>query len=106
MKICTITCHDVYNHGASLQAYGLMTYLQNSGYQTEIIDYKPEYLSNHYNLLHISNPKFNKNIITKLIYLTIKLPGRINGLKRKKKFDLFTSKYLNITKKDLLVMKK
>lgn len=27
MKICTITCHDVYNAGASLQAYALMTFL-------------------------------------------------------------------------------
>lgn len=28
MKIKTITCHNVYNVGASLQAYALLTYLK------------------------------------------------------------------------------
>ena len=41
--IKTITCHDVYNYGASLQAYALMEYLLNHGFQAEIIDYKPVY---------------------------------------------------------------
>ncbi|MED4209306.1 polysaccharide pyruvyl transferase family protein [Priestia megaterium] len=98
MKICTITCHDVYNHGASLQAYGLMKYLMNCGHEVEIIDYKPDYLSNHYKLLDINNPKWEKNIVTKLIYLTLKIPGRVSGLKRKKAFDRFTSQYLKLTK--------
>ncbi|QGQ47218.1 polysaccharide pyruvyl transferase family protein [Metabacillus sediminilitoris] len=98
MKICTITCHDVYNHGASLQAYGLMTYLLKMGHDVEIIDYKPDYLSNHYNIFSISNPKWNRNFFTKFIYLTIKIPSRIPGLKRKKVFDQFTSNYLRVTK--------
>ena len=62
MKICTITCHDVYNHGASLQAYALMSYLNSRGHQVEIIDYKPEYLSGHYKMFSIDNPKWEKNI--------------------------------------------
>jgi UDP-N-acetylglucosamine transferase subunit ALG13 len=68
------------------------------GHEVEIIDYKPDYLSNHYNLLSIDNPKWEKNIITKLTYLTLKVPTRLRGLKRKKAFDRFTSKYLNLTK--------
>lgn len=39
MKICTITCHDVYNVGASLQAYALQTYLKSLGHDVKIIDY-------------------------------------------------------------------
>lgn len=31
MKIKTITCHKVNNHGANLQAYALMHYLENWG---------------------------------------------------------------------------
>ena len=31
MKIKTITCHDVYNVGASLQAYALVTYCASWG---------------------------------------------------------------------------
>ena len=97
MKICTITCHDVYNHGASLQAYGLMKYLMNCGHDVEIIDYKPDYLSNHYNLFSINNPKWKRNILTKVIYLALKIPGRILSLKKKRSFDNFTSKYLKKT---------
>lgn len=97
MKICTITCHDVYNHGASLQAYALMTYLEKCGNDVKIIDYKPDYLSNHYKLFIITNQKWKKNILTKIIYLTLKFPERIIDLKRKRAFDKFTKKYLKLT---------
>ena len=45
MIVKTITCHDVYNFGASLQAYALMKYISDRGHDVEIIDYKPDYLS-------------------------------------------------------------
>lgn len=98
MKICTITCHDVYNHGASLQAYGLMKYLTNCGHDVEIIDYKPDYLSNHYNLWSIDNPKWEKNMLTKFLYVTLKIPTRIRERAKKKAFDSFTSRFLKITR--------
>ena len=47
MRIRIITCHDVYNAGASLQAYALMQYLKDRGHEVKIIDYKPDYLSRH-----------------------------------------------------------
>ncbi|MCA1061473.1 polysaccharide pyruvyl transferase family protein [Rossellomorea aquimaris] len=97
MKVLTITCHDVYNHGASLQAYSLMKYLQKCGHDARIIDYKPDYLSNQYNLLSINNPKWEKNILTKLLYLALKFPLRLRELQRKKAFDHFKSKYLRLT---------
>ena len=40
MKISTITCHDVYNHGASLQAYALQKALEEFGFFCEIINYR------------------------------------------------------------------
>lgn len=99
MRIKTITCHDVYNSGASLQTYALMKYLQNQNHEVEIIDYKPDYLSNHYKLFLIANPKYEKNIVLKFIYLALKLPGRILALKNKKIYDNFREQYLNITPK-------
>lgn len=96
MKIKTITCHDVYNHGASLQAYALQTYLSSLSHDVEIIDYKPDYLSNHYNLWSVSNPVFDKPVV-KQLYLLAKLPGRLIALRRKHKFDEFTQKYLRLT---------
>ena len=99
MKIKTITCHDVYNSGASLQAYALMKYLQELGHDVEIINYKPVYLDNHHKLLVVNNPRYKQNIILKSIYIMLKLPGRIFNLKNKKKFDDFKKNYLKITNK-------
>lgn len=98
MKIATITCHDVYNFGASLQAYALQEFCKSLGCEYEIINYKPHYLSGHYNLWKISNSRFNKIFIRQL-YLLVKLPGRIIQLKRKRRFDSFTKSYLQISSK-------
>ncbi|MBI9068655.1 MAG: polysaccharide pyruvyl transferase family protein [Salinivirgaceae bacterium] len=97
MKIKTITCHDVYNHGASLQAYSLQQYLLSLGHDVEIIDYKPLYLSRHYRLWLISNPFWNKYFLLRIAYIILKLPPRLIALKRKRAFDLFTRKYLDLT---------
>lgn len=83
MKICTITCHDVYNVGASLQAYALQTYLKSLGHDVRIIDYKPDYLSQHYRLDIVSNQKYDKPFLRQA-YLLAKLPGRLRILPRKR----------------------
>mgnify|MGYP002568479601 FL=1 len=96
MRICTITCHDVYNAGASLQAYALQTYLKSLGHDVKIIDYKPDYLSQHYRLDVIGNPKYDKPLL-KQAYLLAKLPGRLRMLPRKEAFDRFTAAHLDLT---------
>ena len=97
LNIKTITCHDVYNVGASLQAYALSTYLMSLGHQVEIIDYKPDYLK-HYELWGVRNPRYNRPILRE-VYNLLKLPKRIKNRfsRRKKAFDDFTKKYLCIT---------
>lgn len=99
MKIKTITCHDVYNVGASLQAYALARYLNSLGHETEIIDYKPDYLV-HYKLFGIGNPKYDKPFLREA-YCLAKLPGKLKARfsKRKKEYDLFTKTYLPLTGK-------
>lgn len=98
MKICTITCHDVYNVGASLQAYALQAYLQALGHEVRIIDYKPEYLSRHYRLDIVGNPKYDKPFL-RFAYLLAKLPGRLRMLPRKREFDRFKAEHLNLTRR-------
>lgn len=98
MKIKTITCHDVYNSGASLQAYALQNYLNTLGHHVEIIDYKPDYLSRHFDLWSVTSPKWNRNILTRIVYLMLKFPGRLCARKKKKAFDQFKDKYLVLTK--------
>lgn len=99
MRIKTITCHDVYNVGASLQAYALSSYLQRLGHDVEIINYKPDYLSRHYNLTCVGNSRYDKPVL-KQLYLLLKLPGRLKAKysRRKKEYDYFTSNYLLCTK--------
>lgn len=98
MKIKTITCHDVYNLGASLQAYALAAYLKDCGHDVQIIDYKPDYLSRHYSLTWVPNPSYDRPIIRQA-YLLAKLPGRLKARRslRKKNFDSFREAYLPLT---------
>lgn len=100
MKIKTITCHDVYNTGAGLQAYALQTYLSSLGHDVEIINYKPDYLSNHYLLWGVGNPAYDKPLLREA-YNLVKLPGRLKARysRRKKCFDAFKVKYLCTTLK-------
>ncbi|GAB6122616.1 polysaccharide pyruvyl transferase family protein [Dysgonomonas termitidis] len=95
MRIKTITCHEVYNYGATLQEYALLHYLQTLGYESQAIHYKPDYLSNHFDLKMISNPRFQKFPL-KYFYLLAKFPERITSLRKKKSFDKFTARYLNV----------
>ena len=100
MRIRTITCHDVYNLGAGLQAYALAAYLKAEGHDVQLIDYKPDYLSRHYQLGYVPNPRFDRPLVRQA-YLLAKLPGRMKALlgKRKKHFDLFRKQYLPVTQK-------
>lgn len=100
MKIKTITCHDVYNYGASLQAYALAKYLMSIGHEVEIINYKPNYLSNTYAIWAKPSEKYDK-ILLRQLYQIIKLPGRLTAQfsRRKKAFVKFKKKYLPLTKK-------
>ena len=93
MKVKTITCHQVYNQGASLQEYALLRFLNDNGFQAEAIRYKPEYLSHHFSFFAVGNAKYNLPIIRQL-FLLAKLPGRLIDLKRKKAFDEFEKKYI------------
>lgn len=97
MIIKTITCHDVYNHGATLQAYALMEYLHDQGHDVEIIDYKPDYLSKRYTIFLIGDNWKNKNIIVKISYLLFKFPSRLIASKAKIPFILFKKKHMRIT---------
>lgn len=100
MKIKTITCHHVYNAGASLQAYALAQYLREKGHEVQIIDYRPDYLSRHYRLDRVDNPRYDRPFL-RAAYLLAKLPGRLwrLGSRKKRQFDRFTREYLPLTRR-------
>jgi hypothetical protein len=103
MEIKTITCHDVYNYGATLQAYALMKFLQNKNHDVEIINYKPVYLCTRYNFWYIaSQSRYGKLCeISKFFHLLYALKNytkRYKTIERKEPFDKFKKYFLNVTK--------
>lgn len=99
MRVLLLTCHNVYNCGASLQVYALQTYLELIGCEVEIVNYIPKYLDK-YRLLKLSNPKFDK-VLLKQAYMMAKFPSRLKSRfsKTKKLFDKFTAENLKVTEK-------
>lgn len=98
MKIKTITCHQVYNYGASLQELALVEFLKINGHDAESIAYKPNYLTDVHKLFSCLSPKWSKNPLTKAVYISLKLPQRLKLLKKQKNFDTFEKKYIPISK--------
>lgn len=96
-----MTCHHVYNYGATLQAFALQHYLESLGHEVEIIDYR---LSTHrrYEWSYIYPEGRLYHLSQKLPFLKwpIRLCRNMNQLitwGRKKSFDNFDSQYLHLT---------
>ena len=102
MKIKTITCQRAINHGANLQAYALMRYLESLGNDVEIIDYYPEWFK-PFRPFYCGTQKYASNPFLKFSYICVKLPGRIKSYvkyiksKRKKNFEAFRERYYKLT---------
>lgn len=104
MKINIITCHDVYNYGASLQAYALSTYLMAIGHEVEIIDYKPDYLSHHYEFGYVDERNkyyqlCKKSKIFHFVYSLRLVPVTFATWRRIKPFSRFKKERLKCSKR-------
>lgn len=104
MKINIITCHDVYNYGASLQAYALQEYIRSLGHDVSIIDYKPCDSSGRYDFWTIPKTCRIYRLTQKckpiaFLYCLYRAPARFCTIGRKKPFDNFKLNYLTCTKK-------
>lgn len=84
MKCSMITIHHIPNFGSVFQAYGLQKYLQQQGFDAEVIDYRPAYYDAGRNKL--------KTLVGKVLNLK-------PYLTRKKKFESFVKKYENLSAK-------
>ena len=98
MKINTLTTYDVYNYGASLQAYALQQYLINLGHHVEIINYQPDYLTRKYDYKWV-NPesKLSRYALTRFVYRIMKYLQRKTTMGRKRVFDEFNHQVLKET---------
>ena len=104
MKINTITCHHVYNYGATLQAYALQHYLEQQGHEVEIINYRPFYQRGQYDLFYVIPGSKGEKWARKcklIAFLFALYRNRVNFRTwgRKKSFGLFNQQFLKTTSK-------
>ncbi len=92
MKICTITCQNAANHGARLQCYALVHWLQKQGHEVEVIDYRPAATIDQKLWFW---PGFS---IKDWARLPLQYSFRKKNLTRRKYFDAFSHKYIPLTK--------
>lgn len=97
MKIGIITCHDVYNFGSSLQAYALCKYLNDKGFESEIIDYKPDYLYRLIDFMEVDSPKWKRNVLTRWIYRMYTLPVKLRWLVKYYNFKKFNHMHFQLS---------
>ena len=112
MKIRTITCHHSYNHGAMLQAFALVKYLQSQGHDVAVIDYQPDYMPGHkVDPGFVSVGFFSIFGIRHLYgwYKRIQAPKRKDYYEleqsRRDAFELFFSKFIPVTQKQYTTLK-
>lgn len=106
MKIKTITCHHVYNYGASLQAYALQHYLESLGHEVEIIDFNPWFHCDRYNpFWYPKNGKYAPvfKVLPFLRVLVMPFKAFVNGMfvtwGRKSAFDSFEKKHYHLSRR-------
>jgi hypothetical protein len=88
LDIAIVTFHCSFNFGSALQAYALQTAIKKYGHRIQIIDYRSRDF-NSYRLMRLSRPKTIIHLLSRY--------SRNN--KRKKSFEVFWRKYLNLTSK-------
>ena len=103
MKIKTITCHHVYNYGATIQAFALQDYLEHQGHEVEIIDYRlPKHrryeIFAHFPTIGRAYPYLEKYPPLRYIYYPYKRRNMLKTWGRKKAFDNFDRDYLHMSK--------
>lgn len=92
MKIGIITFHSAHNYGAVLQAYALNKKIINLGYEAEIIDYRPQFITELYSVNPIHKLYKLKSIISLLSIYPIRF-------KKYKKFQQFINNELVLSDK-------
>lgn len=95
MKVGILTFHCAHNYGAMLQAYGLQMFLQRSGFDVSIIDYRPDYLIRDYRIYSASYwlSRSLKGCLRKIRHEAILHRIRI---KRHKQFNAFMASHFKL----------
>lgn len=98
MKVAVITRHAITNYGSLLQAFATQHVIESIGHECEIINYirDDESYTKHEKTLLARKPEWNRNLIKKMIYLSLRQTESILAGKR---FEKEQEKYLHLTKR-------
>lgn len=102
MKIGILTFHCAHNYGAVLQAYALKEVLMSIGHEVSVIDYRPSYLTKPYKVLRDWPRKREDSLGTFLFKSFRQLFILVMRFKKKRIFEHFVNKYLNLAEFDSL----
>ena len=91
-KIGIVTFNNAINYGAVFQCYALQEFLKKMDCNPFVINYRSKFIEKCYSPFYISNRKVLNGIVRGLFF------GRIMNNK-KKRFESFCNKYLNLSKK-------
>ena len=97
MKAGIITCHDVFNPGSSLQAFALSHFLAEQNVDTEIIDYKPDYMYRLIDFIKVDSIKWQKSFIHRWAYRIRVFPYNFSLLPKYFRYRKFNRKHLPLT---------
>lgn len=107
MKIKTVTCHHVYNYGATLQAFALQSYLEGLGHEVEIVDFRLPAHSRYewFTIVPAKSgrayPIIRKYPFLRFFYYPLKRRSMLRTWGRKRAFDRFDRTYLHLTPETL-----
>ena len=90
-KVGIITFHRALNYGAVLQAYALSTYIDQLGINCEIINYYCPKIESDYKPIYFS---LNYHHFRRMFHKALNFH---NTIKKRKAFEAFITKYLNIS---------
>lgn len=97
MKVAIITRHAICNYGSFLQTYALQKEIDKLGHEAVIIDYirEDEEYHKRINVALKKSGKWNKNVLTRLVYKLSRYPETVL---MEKKFASFRNNLLHMTK--------
>lgn len=98
MKVGILTFHMAHNYGAMLQAYALNSYMQKLGVQSEVIDYRLEYIDRwHRNPRRKELVKQNGFVVGMLKWIRRCFCGYYSQNGKKCRFENFMTKEMGIS---------
>lgn len=93
MKIGILTFNRAINYGGILQCYSLHETIKSMGHSVEIIDYRPDYIEKHRNIIPFYEIRQASRLIDKIKIFLSSVINIFSTIDARKRFDVFENKH-------------